>query len=71
MTSPTCSGWSDVELEDVAGLGAPEVVVELGDDGAVADLVELVLGGQQRLVVAGDLAVDRHVVAVAGRPVDR
>ena len=41
------------ELEDVAGLRARELLVELGDDRAAADLVEVVLGGEarQRLAV--------------------
>ena len=39
-------GVLGVELEDVAGLGAPELVVELGHDGPGADLVEVVVGGE-------------------------
>ena len=43
------------ELEDVADLGAAQLVVELGDDRAAADLVEVVVGGEAglRLAVAG------------------
>ena len=37
---------SGVELEVVAGVGADEVLVDLGDDAAGADLVEVVLGGE-------------------------
>ncbi len=61
-----------VELEDVAGLGAEQLLVELGHDRAAADLVEIVVGGEplERLAVlrAGD--VDRRVVVGGDRALD-
>ena len=39
-------GVVGVELEDVAGLRAAQLLVELGHDGAAADLVEVVVGGE-------------------------
>ena len=61
-----------VELEDVAGVGADEVLVELGDDRAGADLVEVVVGGEavDGLAVLGAGDVDRDVVAVGRGALD-
>ena len=57
------------ELEDVADLRPGELLVELGDDGAAADHVAVVLGGEARLRLAvlraGD--VDGDLVALDGR----
>ena len=71
----SCSGIGVVggELEDVADLRAGELLVELGHDGAGADHVAVVLGGEARLrlAVLGAGDVDGDVVAlagVAGRP---
>ena len=40
------AGDRRVELEDVAGLGAAQLLVELGHHRAAADLVEVVVGGE-------------------------
>src|SRR5207237_5087534 len=57
-----------VELEDVARLGAPQLVVELGHDGAAADLVEEVVGGEALDLggVAVAVEIDGDVIAGAG-----
>ena len=63
-------GQRVVELEDVAGALAAELLVELGHDDARAHLVEVV-GGREpldRLVVDVALDVDLGVVAVVERP---
>ena len=39
-------GVLGVELDDVADLGAEELVVDLGHDRAAADLIEVVVGGE-------------------------
>ena len=59
-----------LELELVAGGGAAELLVELGDDGAGADLVEVGAGDQalEDLAVLAALDVDGDVVAVVGGP---
>ena len=61
-----------VELEDVAGLGPGELLVDLGGDGLAADGVAVVVGGQAVLGLAVERAgdVDDHGVVVLGGPVD-
>ena len=44
--SSSGSGCGGVELEDVAGLGAPELSSSSGTIAAAADLVEVVVGGE-------------------------
>ena len=62
-----------VELEDVARLGADELLVQLGHDVAGADLVEVVVGGQsvEGLAVAAAGDVDGDVVAGGRRAARR
>ncbi len=64
-------GQRVVELEDVAGALAVQLLVELRDHDARTDLVEVVGGGEalDRLVVDGALDVDLGVVAVGERRV--
>ena len=61
-----------LEREDVADLGAAEVVVELVGDAAGADLVQVVVGLQpgDGLAIAAAVDRDRDVIGVDGRPVD-
>ena len=60
------------ELEDVAGLGADELLVDLGGDRAGAHRVAVVVGGEAGLRLAVERAgdVDRDGVAVCGRALD-
>ena len=62
-------GQRVVELQDVAGALAVQLLVELGHDDPRADLVEVVGGGEplDRLVVDEALDVDLGVVAVGER----
>ena len=63
-------GVGGAEGERVAGLGATQVGIDLGDDGLGTDLVEVVLSCEaiERLTVLGAGNVDQHLVAVLGGP---
>ena len=65
-------GQVGVEGQDVADPGAAQVVVELGQHRAAAELVEEVVGRHAGdvLTVAGSLEVDGQMIAVAGRAID-
>ena len=65
-------GVGGVELEDVAGLGAGELLVDLGGDRAGAHRVAVVVGGQPVLRLAVERAGDVDDDGVLGlrRPVD-
>ena len=66
--APAMPAGGSREGEDVADLGAAQLLVELGDDPAAADLIEDVVGGDHLIAVGpGAVQVDGDVVAVAGR----
>ena len=62
-----------VELQDVAGGGSAQVLVDLGDHCAGSHLVEVVGGGESlnRLTLEGAVNVDGHLITVARRTVHR
>ena len=60
------------ELDLVAGGGAPEVLVDLGHDGARTEEVVVVRGGEtgDGFVAVACLDIDRDVIFVSGSPLD-
>ena len=65
-------GMRRIEAEVVAGFAAEQVLIDLGHHGALAHLVEVVVGGQtgDRLVFVRAFDVDGHVIAFDDLTID-